>query len=950
MKQQILAITRKELNNYFGSPLALIFLGVFLAATLFIFFTYEGFFARGIADVRPLFNALPLLLILLLAALTMRQWSEEQRSGTQELLLTLPAPHAALVLGKFLAVMLLIVVALGLTLPLPLTVALIGNLDWGPVIGGYLAALLLAGAYAAIGLFISSRTDNQIVALILTALVGGLFYLVGTRAITDFVGGAWSELLWALGTGSRFESIQRGVIDLRDLVYYVTLTAFFLWLNVISLDSLRWSEQQKAYRRRLWVTTGLLGVNLLLLNIWLYPLRGLRLDVTQQRQYTLSDTTRDLLSSLPEPLLIRAYVSENNHPLLTPLIPQVRDMLREYEIASGGQVTAELVDPATAPDLEAEANQTYGIRPSPFRVSGRYEASIINAYFDILVSYGDQNQVINFADLIQVSSTPAGDVDVTLRNLEYDLTRAVKRTVFGFQSLSAMLAAQEQPVSLTYYYTSRTLPAAFVEVEAAIRQAAEEIAAQAEGKLTYQAIDLDAEADQASRTLLEETYALQPIPVGLFATDTFYAHLILQNGQQWEALFPTSDLTQADIRAAIEAGLKRTSTGFLKVVGVWTPDPALAQQFGGQMQPLTSYTNLQELLRQEYEVRAVTLADGIPPEVDVLLLLGPQGLTETDLFALDQYLMRGGSVILAFSPNQVLVDNFSGTLTSFPADVQNVTDWLAHHGVTVGSAYVMDPQNQPFPIATVRDVGGFQVQEIQALDYPFFVDVRSDGMDTDSPILSNLPAVTLNWASPVEVAEATDSGRTTTLLLRSSDRAWLNPGPGIQPDFGLYPDTGFAVGETIQAYPLAAALQGRFTSFFDAPPAAITATVSAPLSPTVPLIPQSPESSRLVVIGSASFVDDFVLDISSRFNQDRFTLNLQLVQNMVDWATEDLDLLAIRSRGNVTRVLDPLQPNEQQVWEIGNYAVALVALLAIYYAWRVQTRDEQPLVETLAEP
>ncbi len=946
MKQQILAITRKELNNYFGSPLALIFLGVFLAATLFLFFTYEGFFARGIADVRPLFNALPLLLILLLAALTMRQWSEEQRSGTQELLLTLPASHLALVLGKFLAVMLLIVVALGLTLPLPITVAVIGNLDWGPVIGGYLAALLLAGAYAAIGLFISSRTDNQIVALILTALVGGLFYLIGTRAITDFVGGAWSELLWAFGTGSRFESIQRGVIDLRDLVYYVSLTAFFLLLNVVSLDSLRWSDQQTAYRRRLWLTTGLLGANLLLLNVWLYPLRGLRLDVTQQRQYTLSDTTRDLLANLPEPLLIRAYISQNNHPLLTPLIPQVRDMLREYEIASAGQVTTELVDPADDPDLEAEANQTYGIRPSPFRVSGRYEASIINAYFDILVRYGDQSEVVNFADIIQVSSTPAGDIDVSLRNLEYDLTRAVKRTVFGFQSLPAMLAAQEQPVSLTYYVTSNTLPTPFVEVEAAIRQVAEEIAAEAQGKLTYQVIDLDAPDGQASRAVLQETYALQPIPVGLFATDTFYAHLILQNGEQWEALFPATDLTQADIRAAIESALKRTSTGFLKVVGVWTPDPALAQQFGGQMQPLTSYNNLQETLRQEYEVRSVTPAEGVPPDVDVLLVLAPQGLTERDLFALDQYLMRGGSLVLAFNPNQVLVDGFNGTLTSFPADVQNVTDWLAHHGVTVGNAYVMDPQNQPFPIATLRDVGGFQVQEIQALDYPFFVDVRPDGMATDSPILSNLPAVTLNWVSPVEVAEAADTNRTTTQLLRSSDNAWLNPGPGIQPDFGLYPDTGFGVGETIQSYPLAAAIQGRFTSFFDAPPTAITETVTAPLSPTVPLIPQSPESSRLVVIGSASFVDDFVLDISSRFNQDRFTLNLQLVQNIVDWASEDLDLLTIRSRGNVTRVLDPLEPNEQRMWEMANYVVALAALLAIYYAWRVRARDEKPLFQS----
>ena len=171
--RQTLTVTRKELRGTFGSPLALIFIGAFLAATLFSFFWVETFFARGVADVRPLFGWMPVLLIFLVAALTMRQWSEEQRSGTLEVLLTLPVSTFQLVLGKFLAVVALVVIALGLTIFLPLTVSLLGNLDWGPVVGGYLAAVLLAGTYAAIGLFVSSRTDNQIVALISTVLLCG---------------------------------------------------------------------------------------------------------------------------------------------------------------------------------------------------------------------------------------------------------------------------------------------------------------------------------------------------------------------------------------------------------------------------------------------------------------------------------------------------------------------------------------------------------------------------------------------------------------------------------------------------------------------------------------------------------------------------------------------------------------------------------------------------------
>ena len=191
---QIKTIIRKELQATFSSPLPLLFLGIFLAVVLFNFFTLQTFFSRGIADIRPMFENLPLLLIALLAALTMRQWSEEQRSGTLEILLTLPIDLIKLVMGKFLAAVVMIVLALGLTLPLPITVSLLGPLDWGPVFGGYVAAILMAGAYAAIGLFISSRTDNQIVALISTIILAislAIWCIISTASRTR--AGRWVQ-------------------------------------------------------------------------------------------------------------------------------------------------------------------------------------------------------------------------------------------------------------------------------------------------------------------------------------------------------------------------------------------------------------------------------------------------------------------------------------------------------------------------------------------------------------------------------------------------------------------------------------------------------------------------------------------------------------------------------------------------------------------------------------
>ncbi|HYN76551.1 MAG TPA: ABC transporter permease, partial [Lamprocystis sp. (in: g-proteobacteria)] len=208
----ILRIARKELAAFFGSPVAYLFIGAFLAVSLFVFFWADAFFARNIADSRPLFEWMPVLLIFLCAALTMRMWSEERRAGTLETLLTLPVPTWRLVAAKFLAALSLVAIALTLTLPLPVTVAFLGPLDWGPVVGAYLATLLLAAAYLSIGLLVSSRTDNPIVALIGSVLVCGTFYLLGSDALTGLVGNRGGEVLRLLGSGSRFDSITRGVI------------------------------------------------------------------------------------------------------------------------------------------------------------------------------------------------------------------------------------------------------------------------------------------------------------------------------------------------------------------------------------------------------------------------------------------------------------------------------------------------------------------------------------------------------------------------------------------------------------------------------------------------------------------------------------------------------------------------------------------------------------------
>ncbi|MGA9351412.1 MAG: Gldg family protein [Anaerolineae bacterium] len=940
--KQSLAIARKELGAYFGSPMALIFVGAFLVVTLFSFFWAETFFARNIADVRPLFRWMPVLMIFLVAALTMRQWSEEQRGGTLEVLLTLPVRRASLVWGKFMAVVALIAVALALTLFLPITVSLLGNLDWGPVVGGYLAAILMASAYAAIGLFVSSRTDNQIVALMVTVLICGLFYLLGASGVTDFVGDALGEVLRAIGTGSRFESIERGMIDLRDLVYYLSLTAFFLVVNVVSLDAKRWSRGPRtaAHRRSAILSVVLVAVNLLALNTWLFPVHGLRADLTAQGEYSLSPTTRDLIRNLPEPLLMRGYFSEKTHPLLAPLVPTIRDMMREYEIASGGKVNVEIVDPRENEDLEAEANQIYGISPTPFRIAGRYESSVISSYFDILVRYGDQSATLGFQDLIEVQSA-GGEVEVGLRNLEYDLTRSIKKVVYGFQGLDAVFASMEEPIKLMAFVTAQTLPESLAEVPQLIEKVAQDVQAESGGKFTFEMIDPDDPNSPVTRQTLFDSYGLQPFAVSLFSPDSYYLHLLLQIGDEKQLLYPTGDMSEADLRTEIEAVLKRAAPGFLKTVGLWHPsEEPIQSAYGGTIEPISTWQWVRQQLGQNYTVKSVDLSSGrVPGDVDVLVVIAPQGLGDAGRFAIDQYLMRGGAVVVA-AGNYILSPEQYGGGLMIEAVQDGLKEMLASYGVTVGDALVMDPQNEPFPVPVQRSVAGMTVIEYQQIPYPFFVDVRQDSMAAESPIVANLPAVTLHWASPVEVDEEKNKEREVVTLLQSTAGSWLRTSIDINPDLGTYPQFGFPVEGEQKARPLAVSIRGAFESYFKDKPSPLEGEGEALALGTIEV---SPESSRLVVAGSAEFVDDVVLEISRSYSQDRYLLNLQFLQNIVDWAVEDEDLLSIRSRGTYAHLLKPLEKDEQSFWEGLNYALALLAVIGIGVVWNVRQRSEEPM-------
>ena len=231
-----MAIARREFKAYFNSPVAYFVIAIFLVMVGVFFFV--PFFSQDRVSMRDFFSLVPFLLVFFGPAITMRLIAEERRSGTMELLITMPVRDMDVVVGKFLAAVMLFIVALLLTLPYALTISSLGNLDWGPVIGGYIGLVLLGAAYLSIGLLTSSWTDSQIIAFV-AALFLSMFFLMVDRFMA-FLPNAVAPAVEFISLGAHIRNAARGMIDTRDVIYFLSFTILALFLAFRSLESRRW--------------------------------------------------------------------------------------------------------------------------------------------------------------------------------------------------------------------------------------------------------------------------------------------------------------------------------------------------------------------------------------------------------------------------------------------------------------------------------------------------------------------------------------------------------------------------------------------------------------------------------------------------------------------------------------------------------------------------------------
>lgn len=424
-------IARRELRALFDQPTAYILLVVFTVVNGFLFFRQAELY--GVASLRPMLDFLPWLLLFLVPAVTMRALAEDARSGTLEVVLAQPVTELELLLGKYAGQVLFLWIALAITLTIPLGLALGTAPPVGIVLSQYVGAALLVLALAGVGVWASSVTRNQITAFIVAVAVMFLLILVGLDPLVVGLPPRLGAIAASLGVLSHFSGIDRGVIDLRDAVYFVTLAALFLLFAYVALVSRKLSPQGDA-RRRLRLGAGLLTTALIVVNLFGRHIAG-RLDLTPGSSFTLSRATKDLLRTLPDLVTIKLFASDALPAEVAFLRRDVDDLLSDYRASGRGKVKVVLVNPSADSASRAEA-RSLGIPPVQFNVLGQSELQVKEGYLGLAVRYADGVKTIPF-----VQQT---------NDLEYRLTSDIRalthpaRPAIAFGEISDAAAARGQ--------------------------------------------------------------------------------------------------------------------------------------------------------------------------------------------------------------------------------------------------------------------------------------------------------------------------------------------------------------------------------------------------------------------------------------------------------------------------------------------------------------------------
>ena len=397
--RSLYALVKKDLKGYFDQPTGYVLIVIFAGVLSYLFFFVTPFSTTSEASTRDLFTILPWLLVVFVPAVTMRLVAEEQRDGTLEILLTQPIRGWLVLLGKSLSGLIFVAVAILATIGIPISLQIAagldeiaGGLDVGATFAQYLGTLLLATSFVSIGVFTSSLTRNQILAFILGLTLIALLMLVGLQQISTTLPSRVSGPLQTLSPLTHFASMARGVIDLRDGLYFVAVTLTFLSAAYLMIRSKSISHQSPLYRNLRLGVAGLIVFSLLL--GWFGNSIGGRLDLTEDKLFTLSPATTKILSRLDDILTVELFESRDPPPELKPVARDVNDFLQDFAAASIGKVKLVHRFPIDDTDDALKARLA-GVFPTTSNVMSQGQLQIKAAYLGVVMTYVDGREVFD---------------------------------------------------------------------------------------------------------------------------------------------------------------------------------------------------------------------------------------------------------------------------------------------------------------------------------------------------------------------------------------------------------------------------------------------------------------------------------------------------------------------------------------------------------------------------
>ncbi len=411
----IFTIFKREFYSYFNSPIAYIFIVAILAVCsgLYVFFF---FFAAGLAEMRDFFAINSWLMLFFLPAISMRLWAEEQKTGSIALLQSLPMRPYELVAGKFSAGFGFYVLYLAGTLPIPITIAFLGEPDMGPIIGGYLGLLLMGALYTAIGQFFSGLFKDQITSWVMAVIGCMAFHFLGwlpvAAQLDSFVGGLGTFLQRSVGSLGHFENMYKGIITLNDILYFLSFTSAFLFLNSLTVEQRMRRSADLTFSAAAVVLIAVVAI----FNIVVFRLPLGRFDTTEGKIYTISDSAKNILSDLKTKVAIRYYVTPEDEmpPGMKDIQRNITDKLGEFSNISD-KIKYEVIDPTADTSLQSELAQR-GISPFTLRTTERDAVGIKKVYSTLTISYLDKPDEI----IPQVLPN-------SLPTLEYDICSRIYR-------------------------------------------------------------------------------------------------------------------------------------------------------------------------------------------------------------------------------------------------------------------------------------------------------------------------------------------------------------------------------------------------------------------------------------------------------------------------------------------------------------------------------------------